>query len=241
MLSEVADDLETILHAPSAQAASRTFFGMAERYGASYLQTRTYRRPEGALTSERHFSAGGVVLRIAPDCWPDSEAFRYVCFECNPLLDAIRQNRTLYRFEDFAPRRERRFGRYWDALSEARIASTLCSTSYGSSGKIASLHLGFATRDKDPSQTRALQMAGLLLTERLIELAEVDPPPPVQLTRRELDSLRLVAEGKTDWDVARILGISESTARFHIDNARRKLDAVSRAQAVAKIAHLGLL
>lgn len=214
---------------------------MAERYGASYLQTRAYRRPEGALTSERHFSAGGVIMRIAPDYWPDSEAFRYICFECNPLLDAIRQHRTLYRFEDFAPRCDRRYGRYWDALSDARIASTLCSTSYGPSGKIASLHLGFATREIDPAQTRALQMAGLLLTERLIELSEVDAPPPVQLTRRELDSLRLVAEGKTDWDVARILGISESTARFHIDNARRKLDAVSRAQAVAKIANRGLL
>ena len=47
--------------------------------------------------------------------------------------------------------------------------------------------------------------------------------------------MALVAEGKTDWEISVILGVSEATARFHVDNARRKLDAVSRAQAVAKM------
>jgi LuxR family quorum sensing-dependent transcriptional regulator len=120
-------------------------------------------------------------------------------------------------------------------LSEARIGEALCATSYGPSGKIASLHLGFPDRDLGPEETRAIQLAGLILTERLIELGDLPDPPPFHLTAREQDSLRLVAEGKTDWEVSVILGISESTARFHIDNARRKLGAVSRSQAVAKL------
>jgi len=44
-----------------------------------------------------------------------------------------------------------------------------------------------------------------------------------------------VAEGKSDWEISVILGISETTARFHVDNARQKLGAVSRAHAVARL------
>jgi DNA-binding CsgD family transcriptional regulator len=53
------------------------------------------------------------------------------------------------------------------------------------------------------------------------------------LTARERDALRWVAAGKSDWEISVILGVSQNTVRFHVDNARRKLGAVNRAQAVA--------
>ena len=99
------------------------------------------------LTSASHWAAGGFITRLAPANWPGSPAFDYVCFECNPLLGAIRESRTRYRFTDFAPRGRAQFGLYWEALSEARINDALCSTSYGADGAIASLHLGFHERD----------------------------------------------------------------------------------------------
>ncbi|RWD54623.1 MAG: LuxR family transcriptional regulator, partial [Mesorhizobium sp.] len=58
---------------------------------------------------------------------------------------------------------------------------------------------------------------------------------------RERDSLALVAEGKTDWEISVILGIAEATVRFHVDNARRKLGAVNRAQAVARLVNQRLI
>ena len=70
---------------------------------------------------------------------------------------------------------------------------------------------------------------------------EPEPDPEPRLTRRERDSIALVAEGKTDWELAVILGVSEATARFHVDNARRKLGAVNRAQAVARLIHQRLI
>lgn len=57
----------------------------------------------------------------------------------------------------------------------------------------------------------------------------------VHLTARERDALAWVAEGKSDWEIAIILGLSETTVRFHVDNARKKLGAVNRAQAVARL------
>lgn len=57
---------------------------------------------------------------------------------------------------------------------------------------------------------------------------------PAALTAREREGIGLVAEGKTDWEIATILGVSPATARFHIDNARCKLGATNRAHAVAR-------
>lgn len=83
-------------------------------------------------------------------------------------------------------------------------------------------------------------MAGLLLTERLMELAAPADDVPA-LTERERDCLAFVADGRTDWEIATLLGISESTVRFHLNSARRKLGAVNRAQAAARLAVRGLL
>lgn len=52
------------------------------------------------------------------------------------------------------------------------------------------------------------------------------------LSRREAQCLRLVALGKTDWETARILGISVETARQYVKRARAAYDVVSRAQLV---------
>jgi DNA-binding CsgD family transcriptional regulator len=240
MLPGLIADTEVLLRASSADEASRLFYSIVEPLGASYLQTRVYRRPSARLTSASHYAAGGLIARISPTAWPGSAAFNYVCFECNPLLTAIREGRTRYRFSDFAPQGERRFGDYWEALGEAGIADALCATSYGEGRTIASLHLGFATRDLSPADGSAVQLAGLVLTECLMSLA--DPPPeqaPMpRLSVRERDALAFVAEGKTDWEISVILGVSEATARYHVDNARRKLQATNRTHAVARLINL---
>lgn len=54
-----------------------------------------------------------------------------------------------------------------------------------------------------------------------------------RLSRRERQCLRLVAAGKTDWEIAAILGISVETARQYVKSARAAYDVVSRAQLVA--------
>jgi LuxR family transcriptional regulator, quorum-sensing system regulator BjaR1 len=227
---------DSVLNADSAQSASARFFIAAQAIGASYQQTRLYRRPRTALTSQSHWAAGGFVARYARPGWEGSEAFNYVCFTCNPLLAAIREGRTRYRFGEYAPHGRGEFGAYWDALGEAGIGEAVCATSYGPGGLIASLHLGFPQRDITSEEARELQLAGLMLTERLIDLAEPEVEEGPHLTLREHDVLRLVADGKTDWEISVILGVSEATARFHVDNARRKLGAVTRAQAVACMA-----
>lgn len=233
MLSRLFDMAETALAAPDAAAASNAFFASLAPFGVTYLQTRAYRRPRVRLTSASHWAAAGFIVRRARDGWEGSAAFDYVCFQNNPLLTPIRLGLTRYCFSDFAPR-GRKFGNYWDALGEAGIDEALCATSYGADGAIASLHLGIAKGAFTGADAFTAQMAGLLLTERLLGFgAATNDEAAPRLTPRERDALAYVAEGKTDWEIATIFGLAESTARFHVDNARRKLDAV--AHAVAKL------
>lgn len=65
-----------------------------------------------------------------------------------------------------------------------------------------------------------------------------DPP---SLTRRELETLRWAAAGKSYWEIAVILGISERTVRYFMSNARRKLNVVTNTQAVAEALCHGIL
>jgi DNA-binding CsgD family transcriptional regulator len=54
-----------------------------------------------------------------------------------------------------------------------------------------------------------------------------------RLSRRERQCVRLVAAGKTDWEIAAILRISVETAHQYVKRARAAYDVVSRAQLVA--------
>jgi LuxR family transcriptional activator of conjugal transfer of Ti plasmids len=55
------------------------------------------------------------------------------------------------------------------------------------------------------------------------------------LTARELECLTWVSRGKTDHEVARIIAVAPRTVRFHIDNAKAKLNVETRVQAVARL------
>jgi len=82
------------------------------------------------------------------------------------------------------------------------------------------------------SRLRCAELIGAhaLCTARRLRPAAKRVRP--RLSRRELECLRLVALGKTDWEIARILGLSEHTAHQYVKRARAAYDAVSRTQLV---------
>jgi DNA-binding NarL/FixJ family response regulator len=72
-----------------------------------------------------------------------------------------------------------------------------------------------------------------------------DKPSPSlgdhMLTARELEVLRLLAEGASNKLIARRLEISFHTAKFHVASIAAKLDATGRTDAVAQAVRLGLI
>ncbi|MGO4391345.1 response regulator transcription factor [Variovorax sp. M-6] len=61
------------------------------------------------------------------------------------------------------------------------------------------------------------------------------------LTRREFEVLALMAEGASNKAIARRLGISVHTAKFHVGSLLDKLDATGRTDAVAQAVRQGVI
>ena len=64
--------------------------------------------------------------------------------------------------------------------------------------------------------------------------------PEEQVTRRELEILRLVADGLSNKEIGRRLSITEGTVKNHVHNALEKLHMDNRIQAAAYIVRQGL-
>lgn len=63
----------------------------------------------------------------------------------------------------------------------------------------------------------------------------------IHLTPRELESLKWAMEGKSSWEISKILRCSEATVNFHFANIRSKFSVSTRQQAVVKAIRLGLI
>ena len=61
------------------------------------------------------------------------------------------------------------------------------------------------------------------------------------LSTREKDCLRWRSQGKTDWEISQLIGISQSTVKFHLENSRTKLGATNTIHAVSKAIVHGLI
>ena len=82
------------------------------------------------------------------------------------------------------------------------------------------------------------------LTERLERVQaqhSVSPAHPGGLTQREVEVLRLIAEGKTNLEIAEELVIAEGTARRHVANIYEKIGAANRIEAASYATREALL
>ncbi len=62
---------------------------------------------------------------------------------------------------------------------------------------------------------------------------KLDNTHEISLSARELECIKWCSEGKTFWEIGKILGISERTVNFHIKLAKEKSHTVSIAHCVA--------
>ena len=62
-----------------------------------------------------------------------------------------------------------------------------------------------------------------------------------QLTFKEIECLCWCKEGKTNWEIAELMSISEKTVEFHLSNTIRKLEVKNRLTAVVKGIQRGII
>lgn len=99
----------------------------------------------------------------------------------------------------------------------------------------------------DSREERQLLSAATVISQcahvahRNLSQEEMVGAPSRPLSLQEGRCLRWIATGKTSWEIGTILGISETTAVFHIKNVMAKLGVSNRTQAIAVAFRTGLL
>jgi two-component system nitrate/nitrite response regulator NarL len=81
------------------------------------------------------------------------------------------------------------------------------------------------------------------LTDKLVRAVAAPPAeaaPKTVLSPREQDILKLIAAGSSNKEVARALGVAESTVKIHVQHILRKLGLSSRVQAAVYAIEHGL-
>lgn len=134
-------------------------------------------------------------------------------------------------------------------LDEARqhgLANGMAVAVCGIDGSRAVLSLATdIPAEKDPGHKAAIAGQSLLTVLQVheaiqrLEAQSIAPLP--QLTPREKECLSWAAVGKTSWEIANILSVSERAITFHMVNATKKLNATNRRQAVVRAISLRLI
>ncbi len=85
------------------------------------------------------------------------------------------------------------------------------------------------------------ELEGLLGAPGLAETAEAADTQGAPLTPREMEVLRMLADGAANKEIAWKLAISEHTVKFHVASVMGKLNASSRTEAVTRGLRRGLI
>jgi len=108
-------------------------------------------------------------------------------------------------------------------------------------GQLAAVSFGGCHADIGAEGRAALSFVANYAVGNFLHFKESHKRLLGKVTPRESDCLLWASEGKTDWEISVILGISRSTVTKHIVSARDKLGAVNKPHAIAMALRIKLL
>jgi len=155
----------------------------------------------------------------------------------DPVVYQLLASRLPFRWQDIRDSNGPRGAEVMDVAGEFQLCDGIGIPIRAQNGSRIGVTIAggsFALSEREQS---CLHLAAIYFQARLEKLRSKQPMAKrgsrCDLTVRELDCLAWIAAGKTDWEIAQILSISELTVNSHVKNILRKLNAMHRAQAVA--------
>jgi DNA-binding CsgD family transcriptional regulator len=194
-----------------------------------------------------------------PEDWEPLEKLFWAEFaDIHPIRRAaLRGNVGALKISDFATRRVLRRSRFYNEWMRVTACEHTLELSLRSSpNRTRTFHLDraggrdFTERDRAVLDALEPHLAQLVETARVrrqlaAALEELDRSRSSfgvegsELTKRELEVLSWVAQGKTNGEIAQILLLAPSTVRKHLENVYAKLGVGTRTAAVARVLRLG--
>lgn len=224
--------------APTAETVGRLLLAAIASYGARSIFSASFRVPPHKnvedFTADRH-----LFVQQSPRGWVEAYYQRGLHTR-NPVIFASARRATAFRWSDpgFDDLKN------WPGFELARdlgIDDGLTIPFHTPGSRVGIVSFGFERFELSQQEVLTIVLASAVAHERMAALSPPDGRRPAPaLTPRERDCLAFVAEGLSDAEIGEKLGISQTTAHAHVEGAKRKLGAKTRAQAVAKLYTLGL-
>ena len=180
--------------------------------------------------------------------WPDDWRQFYFSsglVERDPLLEALATRREPFTWSDLTanptlPAETRRTFR--DVAKAGWTEGLVVPIGRGAS-RVGLVSMAAKRQPFSAEEKALLALASVFFHQRIRDLARVDgfAAPPAGLTGREIECLAMVAEGLSDREIGERLGIAGTTAHEHVERAKRKLGARTRAAAAALAVSLGIV
>ncbi|WP_165799682.1 LuxR family transcriptional regulator [Sphingomonas oleivorans] len=202
------------------------------------------------MDAERSHMKNGTLVALTdyPEAWVETYIKRNIVAN-DPVLIASQRSTVGFRWED-VPNLVK--------LTSAHRAITADTRQAGlENGFTVPAHVpgeangscNFAVRTGHPLPERNLRMAQLIgafafQAARAMVMNARDMSTYVRrvnLTPRQLECVALAAQGKSDWEIARILGIGEESVKHHFKMARQQYDVPTRIQAAFRAVFDGQL
>jgi len=176
--------------------------------------------------------------RVLASTWPNewmSQWFSHNYVSVDPVVNQILARNDPVRWSETRGVNDEAGARVLDEATEFRLKDGFALPIYSRDGFVVGISMGTDQYDLSKQDEACLHLASLYFHAKLERLRAKGTPPRrgPRLTPRERECLSWVAAGKTDWEISQILSIAEQTVHEYVQNALIKLNATTRAQAVA--------
>lgn len=231
--------IDQLRHAGTAAAICEKLLGITSGFGLTALMAGTVPNPGTPTARQKDH----VLL-----CdWPLEWLERYVArnyVDHDPVVSHMKQLQAPFQWRDASQRMaiDKCGGEVMGDAGEFKLRDGLAFPLITLEGQIVMVSLGGEAVEMSGAEFGLVALASTYAIGRAMQLltrpSRIDH---IALTPRERECLQWAAVGKSEWEISQILGISEHTSEKHLLNAKTKLGAVNRVQAVAEAIRHGYI
>jgi LuxR family transcriptional regulator, quorum-sensing system regulator BjaR1 len=228
-LDETLSFIAAVDRAGSPDAVAETVLSVVKPFGFSQVFAGII--PVPGMSAQQQVA--NVVLHRWPDKWSQRYFAQGYLFD-DPTIQRVTTSTEPFLWSELEGgyRRRSSASRIMNEAREFDLGFGFTVPMLTLDGQSAGFSIASDRGELPPHYRGALQLLAMYSFGRALSL--IDVPPPVKLTPREADVLQWIAEGKSDWEISKILHVSEHLVDKMARQIRLKFGAANRTQAVAQ-------
>ena len=232
--------IDQLQQAGTAAAVCEKLLGVTSNFGLTALMAGTVPQPGTPRGRQKQH----VML-----CdWPGDWLERYVArnyVDHDPVVSHMKQLQAPFQWRDASKNAliDKSSDEVMGDAREFKLRDGLAFPLVTLDGQIVMVSLGGESVEMSDAEFGMVSLASTYAIGRAMQLhTKADSIiDHIELTARERECLQWAAVGKSEWEISQILGISEHTSEKHLLNAKSKLGAANRVQAVAEAIRRGYI